>query len=155
MIDEETLAQVKADSTTDAEELLASIKQQLPKLEALLGQVESHWQIEDGFYRFYYQSFKVYSLQQTTQEICRALQGLLSDRPMNQWFCKIMADGTGHEFEMEHNRDWLHHTRPILEAFFHAHYFLKMGVKYGRELQSAPNQLPSGWAALLCLFDLR
>jgi hypothetical protein len=138
-----------------AGQLLSNIKQQLPKLEELLAQVESHWGIEDGLYRFYHQSFKVYQIQQATEEICKVLQNLLPDHPMNEWFCKIVAEGTGREFEMSHNRDWLHHTRPILEAFFHAHFFLKMAVKYGRELRSAPDCLPSGWAAVLYLFNLR
>jgi hypothetical protein len=138
-----------------AEQLLSNIKQQLPILEELLAQVESHWGIEDGFYRFYHQSFKVYPVQQATEEICHALQNLLPDRPMNKWFCRIVADGTGGDFDISHNQDWLQHTRPILEAFFHAHFFLKMAVKYGRELQRAPNSLPSGWAAVLYLFNLR
>jgi hypothetical protein len=136
-------------------QLLLNIKHQLPKLEELLAQIESHWGIEDGFYRFYHQSFKVYQIQQATAEICQALQNLMPNRPMNQWFRKIITDGTGLEFEMSHNRDWLQHTRPIIEAFFHAHFFLKMAVKYGRELQSAPDSLPSGWAAVLYLFNLR
>ena len=138
-----------------ASQLLSNIKQQLPKLEELLAQVESYWGIEDGFYRFYHQSFKVYPLQQTTREICDALQNLLPGRPMNAWFCKIVADGTGSEFDISHNQDWLQHTRPILEAFFHAHFFLKMAIKYGPELLSAPKRLPSGWATVLYLFNLR
>jgi hypothetical protein len=150
---------VKEESTLVAtppeSELLSNIQQQLPKLEELLTTVESHWGIEDGFYRFYHQSFKVYEVQQMTEDICQALQNLLPSRPMNHWFCKIVGDGTGHTFEISHNRDWLQHTRPILEAFFHAHFFLKMTVKYGQELQSAPKCLPSGWAAVLYLFNLR
>jgi len=138
-----------------ANQLLSNIRQQLPNLEELLAQVESHWGIEDGFYRFYHQSFKVYPVQQATEEICDALQNLLPGCSMNQWFDKIVADGTGGKFEISHNQDWLQHTRPILEAFFHAHFFLKMAVKYGRELQSAPDSLPSGWAAVLYLFNLR
>jgi len=62
-------------------QLLSNIKQQLPKLEELLAEVESHWGIEDGFYRFYHQSFKVYQVQQTTEEICETLQNLLPNRP--------------------------------------------------------------------------
>lgn len=139
----------------DAEQLLSNIKQQLPKLEELLAQVETHWEIEDGFYRFYHQSFKVYQVQRTTEEICETLQNLMPNHPMNQWFCKIVAEGTGREFEMSHNQNWLQHTRPILEAFFHAHFFLKMASKYGKELEHAPHSLPSGWAAVLYLFNLR
>lgn len=136
-------------------QLLRNIKQGLPRLEELLAHVEDHWGMEDGIYRFYHQSFKVYHLQDTTKEICDALQGLLPEHPMNRWFSEIVVQGTGHEFEMSHNQDWLRHTRPIVEAFFHAHYFLKMVVKYGKELDDAPDCLPSGWAAVLYLFDLR
>lgn len=139
----------------NASRLLRRIKECLPELEKLLTHADDHWGIEDGFYRFYHQSFKVYQLQVTTEEIRNALQELLPSQPMNQWFCQIIADGTGHEFELSHNQDWLRHTRPIIEAFFHAHFFLKMAVKYGKELDSAPNLLPSGWAAVLYLFNLR
>ena len=139
----------------NANKLLRSIKHHLPKLEELLAQVESHWGMEDGVYRFYHQSFKVYHLQNETAAICQALKNLMPDRPLNKWFSEIVAQGTGHEFEMSHNQDWLRHTRPILEALFHAHYFLKMAVKHGKELESAPDRMPSGWAAVLYLFDLR
>jgi hypothetical protein len=139
----------------NASRLLGNIKQHLPKLEELLAQVEAHWAMEDGFYRFYHQSLKVYHLQHETEKICKALQDLLPNHSMNRWFSEIVTQGTGHEFEMSHNHDWLRHTRPIVEALFHAHYFLKMVVKYGKELDSAPDRLPSGWAAVLYLFDLR
>jgi hypothetical protein len=38
-------------------------------------------------------------------------------------------------------------TREIIEAFFHAHFFLTMVVKHSR-LPAAPDATPSGWAAL-------
>ena len=135
--------------------LLGNIRQNLPGLEAMLTQIESHWGMEDGIYRFYHQSFKVYQLQHQTEEIRKALQDLLPDRSMNQWFSEIVAQGTGCEFDLAHNQDWLRHARPIVEAFFHGHYFLKMAVKYGKELDHAPDSLPSGWAAVLYLFNLR
>ena len=43
----------------------------------------------------------------------------------------------------------------LIEAFLHAKFFLEMVVKYGKELEAAQNLLPSGWAAVLCLYDLR
>jgi hypothetical protein len=43
----------------------------------------------------------------------------------------------------------------MLEAFWHARFFVEMAVKYGRELEEPPSTLPSGWAALLYLYDLR
>jgi hypothetical protein len=45
-------------------------------------------------------------------------------------------------------------NRPILEAFFHARYFLEMAVRYA-DLSAPPQTLPSGYAALLSLFGLR
>ena len=135
--------------------LLANIKQHLPELEKLLAEADDHWGMEDCVYRFYHQSFKVYCLQNFTTAICTALASLLPDRPLNAWFSQIVAEGTGKTFDMSHNEDWLRHTRPIVEAFFHAHYFLQMACKYGRELNEPPSALPSGWAAVLYLFDLR
>ncbi len=37
----------------------------------------------------------------------------------------------------------------LLEAFFHARYFLEIAMKYGTRLSVAPRVMPSGWAALL------
>jgi hypothetical protein len=42
----------------------------------------------------------------------------------------------------------------VVEAFFHARYFLEMAVRYAH-LDSPPSLLPSGYAALLCLYQLR
>lgn len=138
-----------------ASALLRNIKKYLPELEALLASWEDHWGIEDGIYRFYHQSFKVYHLQQSTVEICAALRRLLPDEPMNPWFSEIICQGTKQEFDLSHNQDWPQHTRPIVEAAFHAHHLLKMAVKYGQELDAAPDCLPSGWATVLYLYGLR
>ena len=59
------------------------------------------------------------------------------------------------KFNIDHNKEWLRHTRPIIEAFFHAKFFLEMAVKYGKELEECPEILPSGWAALLYFYNLR
>ena len=151
----EAFFQLQQQRTEDVGKLLQNIKERLPHLNELLKGIEDQWGIEDSFYRFYHQSFKVYHLQHTTEEICKNLRQLLPSHPMNDWFSEIVVEGTGKEFDLTHNKEWLRHTRPILEAFFHAHFFLKMAVKYGKELQSAPNVLPSGWAAVLYLFNLR
>lgn len=66
-----------------------------------------------------------------------------------------MEAGTREKFEVAHNKAWLAHTRPIVEAFLHAKYFLEMVVKYGRELDEAPSIMPSGWAAVLYLYQKR
>lgn len=137
------------------ERLLEAIKASCPALEALREEVSSHWHTEDGFYRFYHQSFKVYALQGDTERIVAALRALLPERELNTWFTQIIGEGTGKTFAPEYNQRWLAETRPILEALFHAKTMLELAVKYGRELDAAPQMLPSGWAAVLYLYDLR
>ena len=138
-------------------QLLANIKAKLPELETLVEEVSSHWGYEDSIYRFYHHSFKVYGLQNKTRRIVDALRDLA---PEGQSLCKefeqIIKEGAGgKEFEHEHNEKWTHHTRPFVEAFFHAKFFLEMVVKYGKEMEDPPEMLPSGWAAVLCLYNLR
>ena len=135
--------------------LLQAIRENLPDLEALLEEASSHWGYEDPVYRFYHQSFKVYALQGTTKRIVAAFEKLAPDGRLNRWFLEIVDEGSGREFTPEVNRRWVAETRPILEAFFHARYFLEMVCKYGRELETAPASLPSGWAAVLYLFRMR
>lgn len=151
--DELARAQLAVQQTHQA--LLDAIKSRLPQLEELL-RVMGH-AYEDRLYRFYYQSFKVYYLQQATAYAAGMFHeiGLAAGRRPNPWFEEIVAGGTGREFELSHNDDWLRHTRPVVEAFLHAKYFVEMMVKYGRELDVAPCALPSGWAALLTLYELR
>jgi hypothetical protein len=135
--------------------LLRRMKERLPDLERLACKVEGHWGIEDGFYRFYHQSWKVYGVQTLTKEIVTSLTDLLPERPLNESFMTIVTQGTEKKFEMSHNTAWLEHTRPIIEALFHAHYFLKMVCKYARELEAPPQMMPSGWAAVLYLYGMR
>src|SRR5207253_11367878 len=135
--------------------LFSKLVTTLPELEALLDKCSSHWVYEDGIYRFYHQSFKVYSLQCDTLSIVQKLQTLAPDRELNPWFMQIIADGTRKIFSPEHNKIWAETTRPIVEAFFHARYFLEMAAKYGRDLEYPPRAMPSGWAALLHLYNLR
>ena len=98
--------------------------------------------------------FKVYALGPVTKRIVSALQALAPERQLNEWFMRIVSEGTDKSFDHEHNARWLEVTRPILEAFFHARYFLEMAVTYGRLLTAPPRMLPSGWAALLYLYRL-
>ena len=135
--------------------LFKNLKAALPALEKLLEECGDHWGYEDHVYRFYHQSFKVYGAQETTTQIVAALQALAPERKLNDWFVQIVKDGTGKTFELDHNQRWLEVTRPIVEAFFHARYFLEMAVRYGKELEAPPQSLPSGWAAFLYLYQLR
>jgi uncharacterized protein (UPF0303 family) len=131
---------------------LNHIKKNLPELKKLLKEVNGHWYYEDLVYRFYHSSYKVFYVQTTTKKIVKTLNKLAPKGcVMNEYFKQIFEDGT----IRRNNRDWLKRTRPMLEAFFHAKYFLEMSVKYGKELEKAPRVLPSGWAGLLYLFNLR
>lgn len=138
----------------DATALLRRIKADLPGLRDLLARSSDHWGYEDPIYRFYHHSYKVFGLQDRTEEIVAALRILLPQCDLNPWFLEIVAQGTGKVFSIDQNTEWPRHTRPILEAFFHARYFLEMAVRY-EALPEPPNLLPSGWAALLCLYGLR
>lgn len=142
------------DDRPEAQALFRALRSSLPQLEELLRKHSGH-RYEDHIYRFYHQSFKVYDLQESTLEIVQALRALAPERELNRWFSQIVEQGTGKAWECEHNQKWLEVTRPILEGFFHARYFLEMGIQHGKTLSGPPNLLPSGWAAFLYLYDLR
>ena len=145
----------EAEKERHATALLGNIKAILPALEAMLEKFGGHWGYEDSVYRFYHQSFKVYYFQNDVLAVVDKLQSLLPGMPLNTWFMEIIKDGTGKEFKDEDNCRWLEATRPLLEAIFHARYFLEMICKYGKQLEKPPNRMPSGWAAVLYLYNLR
>jgi hypothetical protein len=70
----------RIDDREEVRELLVSLKTALPSLEALLLEANERGVYEDFVYRFYHQSFKVYSLQATTERIVAALRALALDR---------------------------------------------------------------------------
>jgi hypothetical protein len=113
------------------------------------------WTYFDPVYRFYHQSFKVFGLQGATLELVASLQALAPERKLSAQFTKIVTDGTGKTFDPEHNQRWEEVTRPIVEAFFHARFFPECAVRSARTLQAPPQGLPSEWAAVLYLYELR
>jgi hypothetical protein len=140
-----------------SDELLLAIKKNLPELEEKLAALNGHWGVEDTVYRFYHQSFKVYAIQSQTAEVVTLFKRLAPPGTgLCREFVEIMEEGaSGKAFSMEHNQAWTQHTRPFLEAMFHAKYFLEMMIRYGKELDASPQLLPSGWAAVLSLYGLR
>ncbi len=163
----------KPDDRPEVIALLKAIKKALPDLKKVLEECQDHWGEEDKVYRFYHQSYKVFRLQDLTVQIVDALKSLAPKGLVNTWtrmieektgepapplnpvFLQIVGEGTGKEFKMRDNDNWLEVTRPILESYFHAKYFLEMIVEYGEELERPPACLPSGWATVLYLFHLR
>src|SRR5438309_7755537 len=94
--------------TDDREEvriLFANLRTALPALDELFAKYSDHWSYEDGVYRFYHQSLKVYQrLQPATEEIVAVLRALApGGRPLNEMFLAIIRDGTGKTFAHEHN----------------------------------------------------
>ncbi len=136
-------------------QLLKNIKEKMPELKKLLEDVNGHWVYEDLIYRFYYQSFKVFYLTGTIKAIRDMLQSLLPDIELNEWFMQITENAISQRFDNDTNSNWLVETRPLVEAFLHAKFFLEMVVKYGEELEKPPSLLPSGWAAVLMLYNSR
>src|SRR5260370_1751 len=131
----------EVDDRPEVQQLLANLRASLPALEKLLRDCQGRWGYEDGIYRFYHNSFKVYALQQTTSAIVAALQSLAPHRELNEAFAAIVRGGTGKTFEPEHNRRWLRGTRPIVEAFFHALCCRVVAVRYGTQLPRRLRQL--------------
>lgn len=145
----------KGDREEEEARLIERLRGELPALEKVLAECSDHWGYEDAIYRFYHHSFKVYGLQQQTQVIVDGLQALAPHLPVNESLRTIVAEGTGKKWLPEHNERWLAETRPLVEAFFHARYFLEMACRYGRVLAEPPEVLPSGWAAFLYFYNLR
>src|SRR5258708_3037922 len=99
---EQTRETSRGDERHEVQALFRNLKASLPKLRALLEDVDGS--AEDCVYRFYHQSLKVYWLQSETTRIARALQRLAPERKLNEWFTAILKQGTGREFEMADNK---------------------------------------------------
>ena len=136
-------------------EVISGMKKHMPEMEALREKI-NRWDEEDLIYRFYHRSFKTYYLQNYTIAIFDLIKRIKPEEcEIDPYFLQIIEEGTAHKFERVHNENWLKWTRPILEAYFHARYFLDMTIRYGKELEGDVDCLPSGWAAILCLYSLR
>lgn len=137
--------------------LLKNIKKSLPALKKLHKQVCDMWWYEDFIYRFYHCSLKIFYRYEQTRAMVAALKNLAPEGiELNSMFMKIINEGASKkEFKTEYNEDWMKHTRPMVEAFLHAKFFLEMAIKYGKILKKPESFLPSGWAALLYLYNMR
>lgn len=145
------------DERPEVQELFKNIKKELPELEKFFEEeCNADWTYDDMIYRMYHGSFKVWYLVPKIEEIVKKFESLLPGRPLNKQFLEIVGDGIKEkDFKMAFNKDWLGYTRPIVEAFFHARFFLEMIIKYGKEMDKAVTLLPSGWAVVLYLYNLR
>lgn len=155
------LTVVRSDSRSELAEahqaLLDNIRQRLGTLERLLSEVDTVvGDGEDLYYRFWHQSLKMFALQQLTETIFTALQDLTpSGAALHPWYVDMVSQGTGRTFSLADNDRWLEVARPIVDAYLHSSTLLRLVVHYGRELNTLPQLLPSGWATLLHLYSVR
>ena len=134
--------------------LFLRIKARLSDLEAVGWDLEEAE--EDGVYRFYHGSFKVFHLQDPVKAAFTLIKeiGGESDPPHFE-YARIVDAGINHQFSETTNENWEAETKPILEAFWHTKYFVNMMIKYAKELETVESPLEPGMAAVLYLFELR
>lgn len=120
----------------------------------MLDEVNSHWNYEDPIYRYYHFSFKSYYIQGSTISMVTLFKRIYG-RSLNSQFMNIVKNGVNKQWKEADNKNWDRINRPMLEAYFHAKFFLEMMYKYGKKFKNAPEVVPSGWAALLYLYNMQ
>ena len=114
--------------------LFLRIKSRLPELEELAHDLKETE--EDGVYRFYHGSNKVFFLQDPVKEAFTLINEIGGESdPPNFEYARIIGVGTAHQFSETTNENWEAETKPILDAFWHTKYFINMMVKYAKELE--------------------
>jgi hypothetical protein len=135
--------------------LFLRIKARLPELEEIAEEMEVVE--ENGVYRFYHGSFKVFHLQGPVRKAFDLIKeiGGEDDSPLYDYVAIVEA-GAFHKFSRTTNDNWDAETRPILEAFWHTKYFVRMMVEYATKLDRIELAgMDYGLAAVLYLFQLR
>jgi hypothetical protein len=134
--------------------LFHRIKARLPELEDIAATLEEAE--EDGVYRLYHGSYKVFDLQDPVEEAFKLIKEIGGEPdPPNFEFARIVEAGTKVQFSATTNENWEAETKPILEAFWHTKYFIKMMVKYTKDFEKVEMPMQPGMAAVLYLFELR
>jgi hypothetical protein len=96
--------------------LFLRIKARLLELEELARELEETE--EDGVYRFYHDSNKVFFLQSPVEAAFSLIKEIGGeDDPPNFEYARIVEAGTAHQFSETTNANWEAETKPILEAF--------------------------------------
>ena len=138
-------------------ELHAKLQRAKGTLTELLEEAERDY--EDEFYRFYHQSFKVAVLQSVTNRIADEIERLADGHPVHYWFAEIVNRGSEYSPSLltaaQDNPRWMELVGPTVDAFGHAHYFLRMMHKYAHWDTIESEYMESGWAALTYLFGHR
>jgi hypothetical protein len=137
------------------QKLRENIMKNLDSLKDLQALITSDHVYETKLYKFYHYSYKVYHLQDYTLEVIEALKKLL-DLPLHTNFMRQIELGTGKQFVQSQKVDWFEETVQITNAFMHAKYMLEMILKYGViRADGKESNFTYGWAAVLCLYNIR
>lgn len=137
--------------------LLSNIEANLPELQKIQTDFNKFY-LEDVVYRFYHQSFKVYYGQDQIRKAVKLFEKLSPETGINPWFLEIVADATKEGFDHSHNRNWLKHTRPIVECFLHCSFFINTLVDVHhkhRQNKLCKGFLDTDYAAVAYLFNIR
>jgi hypothetical protein len=116
-----TMALIRAGTQLERiDALLRRIKARMADIDAWLAESADEWCEEDGVYRFYHQSMKVFYLQDLTRKGFTLISEIGGEQdPPHEWYCQVVKEGTAGDFNEKTNDEWLQQTRPILEAFWH------------------------------------
>ena len=137
-----------------ATELLSNIKEHRTAIENKLAWFER--EEPDLVYRFYHQSFKVFIMTSLIQSANELFESLAPESTvLNSWYLTITKAAIAKKFDDTTNQAWFEETLPVTQGFWHAKYFLEQMIASADELDEAPEILPSGWAAVLYLYNLR
>jgi hypothetical protein len=149
------LAAEHKEKLDSANRLLNNIKQQRNAIDRLFSEFGGYE--PDFVYRIYHQSFKVFGAKPYIEQAKSLFEQLAPKSvSLNTWFCSIVDKAIAKEFDINKtNPNWNAETEPMLEAFWHCKYFLEQMVMAAEELEDAPKFMPSGWAAVLYLYNLR
>jgi hypothetical protein len=135
------------------DDLLNRIKDRLPALEELQQEMAEAEDI--GFLHFYRSDPSVYDLRKLTAQAASLLRDIAADGELALSFEVIMQDATASKLDLTSSRMWILSATPTIAGFYHCRFFVERLVRYGHELEQSPDMLPSGWAAILCLYCLR
>ncbi len=138
-----------------AADLLQNIKDHRSEIEA---QFDRFKKAEpDLIYRFYHQSFKAFGMVDMIRDANKLFSDLAPESTfLNNWYVQITRTALTKRFEGSYtNQHWMETMLPVTQAFWQDKYFLEQMLIAADELDEAPQILPSGWAAVLYLYDLR
>lgn len=132
--------------------LLARVRASLPALEALQQEMAEAEAV--GILRFYNSDLRVYDLRLLVERAGVVFREIAGEGELALPFEILVQDAAVDRLDLRNSRVWIMSALPVLTAFHHCQFLVEQHVRYGREMERAPDVPPVGWAALLCLYCL-